>query len=192
MCPGLLSVPVINTITKSNLKRTRIYFIWTLPGHKPSSRKVKAGTQGRSLRQKPRKNATSRLASSGLLSCLFLQVCQPTEAWVLLHQLAITAMPHRHARKSNWRGSSSAETPSSLCLSLLIKITSTPDLHMQTAHTWTCTTHIHIHTHKRYLPEILVAKRYLHSDLRDRNLIGSYISISIWLKQTQECFKWGK
>ena len=192
MCPGSLSVAVINTITKSNLMRTRIYFIWTLLGHKPSSRKVKAGTQGRSLRQKPRKNATSRLTSSGLLSCLFLQVCWPPEAWALLHQLAIKAVPHRHARKSNWWGNSSAETPPSLCLSLLTKITGTTDLHMQTEHTWTYTTHKHIHTHKRYLPEILIAKKYLHSDLRERNLIGSYISISMWVKPTQEWFMWGK
>lgn len=74
------SVTVTNTVIKSTWRRKG--FIWiTFPGHGPSLRNVMAETEGRSLKQKTRKDVTQRLACrlQAEIACLlvFLTVLMP-------------------------------------------------------------------------------------------------------------------
>lgn len=45
------SVAVIRTMTKSNLRKERLIWL-TFPGHNPSLREVRAGSEGKILEQK--------------------------------------------------------------------------------------------------------------------------------------------
>lgn len=115
---------MINTITKSNLKRKEFIFTLQLSGSTPSLRKIRTGAQGRSLRTGTEAEATGKRCS---LVCSFstcsltnLRITHtgpapPTQRWAPPHQPAIKTIPPG--------GILSAEVPSSQMTLACAKLT---------------------------------------------------------------------
>lgn len=105
-CSSLHSVAVINTKTKSNLRKRGSF---CLTGHSLSLRGVRAGTQDRNLKQRPRRNPVAGVL---LLACsaTFLRQPRPTcsevalaiVSWALPHQLAIKKNIPQHVHRPVW------------------------------------------------------------------------------------------
>lgn len=94
---------MINTITKSNLKRKEFIFTLQLSGDTPSLRKIRTGTQGRNLGAGTEAEATGKrcllVCSFSICSLINLRITHtgtapPTLGWAPPHQLSIKTIPY--------------------------------------------------------------------------------------------------
>lgn len=114
MCPGLVSVAVINTITERNLIRRKFilnrgYSLWIMNREE---------TPGQELKERPRKNTADWFALSACRMqprSTYPGMAQPRIDLVYLQQPASRRMPWRQGHKQIWWKKCPTEIQNIIC-----------------------------------------------------------------------------